>query len=118
MERCWDDDADARLTSHCVEQRIKKLVYSPTDNTFDSQLLHQLKEHHQKEDSVDSSISCHSALIVGGWDDNSSNKKTSSASSTKSLASTTQMENVSRCSKSSRSDSSLSQSRVNETTEV
>ena len=114
MEKCWDDDSDARLTSHCVEQQLKQLVYSSTDE-FDSQLLNQLKEPREKEDSTDSSVSSHSALIVGRWDDNSSTKKASSVSSTKSLASS---QTGSQYSKSWRSGSSLSQPSVDEITSV
>jgi len=74
METCWDDDGDARLTSQCVEHRIKKLINSPIDNTFDSRILEQLKKK-SNEISTDSSVSFHSALIIGSWDDTSSSKK-------------------------------------------
>ena len=53
MESCWDDDSDARLTSHCVEQRLKSLIESPPDcTTFEPQFLDLLK------DSADECSTC------------------------------------------------------------
>eukprot|EP00111_Clytia_hemisphaerica_P008938 TCONS_00026127-protein len=84
MELCWDDDADARLTSQCVAQRIRRLIHSPPDNTFQSHALEQLKEG-EKENSQSSSISSNSALL---WDNSSTRKDCTSNKSIGSYSTT------------------------------
>ena len=84
MELCWDDDADARLTSQCVAQRIKRLIHSPPDNTFESHALEQLKDG-EKENSQSSSISSNSALL---WDNSSTRKDCASNKSIGSYSTT------------------------------
>ena len=76
MKTCWDEASDARITSHCVEQRIKKIIYSPSDNTFDAILLDQLKDC-SNEVSTDSTS--------GYWDDASSTNTKKNCSSVSSL---------------------------------
>ena len=95
MERCWDDDSDARLTSHCVKHRFKRLITSPSDATFDSTELEKMKEQYigqSLESSLGSqatSLSSHAALIISerSWKDSSSIKKEDSNSNISSLSS-------------------------------
>lgn len=105
IEECWDEEPDARLTSHCVLQRVKKLIFSPRDDTFDALLLEQLKEF-EREDSQCSSNCAPASFIANNWDSRSPRYRndTYSSSSVKSLsqmnddeaslASTSQMNDV------------------------
>ena len=95
MERCWDDDSDARLTSHCVKHRLKRLITSPSDATFDPTELEKMKEQfigQSPESSLGSqatSLSSHTALIITdrSWQDSSSIKKEDSNSNLSSFSS-------------------------------
>lgn len=95
MERCWDDDSDARLTSPCVKHRFKRLITSPSDATFDSTELEKLRKQfigQSLESSLGSqatSLSSHTALIISDrWKDSSSSiKKEDSNSNLSSLSS-------------------------------
>ena len=92
MKRCWDDDSDARLTSHCVKQRFKRLITSPSDDTFNLKELEKIKEQYIEQSlesslgSQTTSLSSHTALIISDrWKDLSSIKKEDSNSNRSSL---------------------------------
>jgi len=106
MERCWDDDSDARLTSQCVKQRIKRLITSPPDQTFDQSALEQLKEkciEISQESSFGSntaSMNSRSTLLISDrWRDSSSIRKDDSSSIRKEDSTSTRCSgNSARCS--------------------
>ena len=88
IEECWDEEPDARLTSHCVLQRIKKLIFCPRDDTFDALLLEQLKGLEGEDSQCSSNSLPSSSLITNNWDSQISQNRndTYSSSSVKSLA--------------------------------